>query len=328
MGGIQQLLGSDDLTRLATDLNLTCLDVGARRGFTEDLLPIASIVDAVGFDADEEECRRLNAVTEKVPWRTLRAIPAALGREADVATLHLYRQRGCSSFLEADLKRAQSYSRGHYYELDGTLDLKLQRLDDVAEKHGLADAAYLKIDVQGYELEVLGAAEKLLASSLLAIRAEVSFVPLYKDQPLYEDLAQFLRRFGFVPMGFQELHEWRHTTLTKHPTRAPGIFPYSRGQLVHGDMLFMKDLEHHLGCSTTDVIKAGYLALAYGYVDYAKALFELDHVRNEIGDRSQINVVRGLADASNYLARAQRSDRFSKLFGAFKNRLRAQWSTD
>ncbi|MEJ0047184.1 MAG: FkbM family methyltransferase [Rhodospirillales bacterium] len=68
------------------------------------------------------------------------------------------------------------------------------RLDDVPETTG---ADLLKLDVQGAELMVLRHAEERLAGALV-IQAEVEFLPLYRDQPLFSDVEQFLRARGFI----------------------------------------------------------------------------------------------------------------------------------
>ena len=63
---------------------------------------------------------------------------------------------------------------------------------------------FLKIDVQGYELEVLkGSARSLLDVAVIYI--EVSFVELYKQQPLFFDIHAFLTKFGFKLFNLYEL---------------------------------------------------------------------------------------------------------------------------
>jgi len=53
------------------------------------------------------------------------------------------------------------------------------------------------MDVQGGELLVLQGAEKRL-KEVLVIHTEVEFVSLYKDQPLFADIDNFLRARGFA----------------------------------------------------------------------------------------------------------------------------------
>jgi len=73
------------------------------------------------------------------------------------------------------------------------------RLDDVRDAD---DAAYLKLDVQGAELDVLRGAQRLL-EQILVIQTEVEFVPMYLGQPLFAEVDQALRarRLSPAPVG-------------------------------------------------------------------------------------------------------------------------------
>lgn len=56
---------------------------------------------------------------------------------------------------------------------------------------------FLKIDVQGAELDVLQGAQSKLEETL-AIQVEVEFLEIYEKQPLFSEIDQFLRRKGFI----------------------------------------------------------------------------------------------------------------------------------
>jgi FkbM family methyltransferase len=313
--------GSESLARILAGLRMTCVDVGARGGITKDLAPLASSVDAVGFEPDAGECERLSEAAQQNPgpWRTLRFVPAALAGDGGARPLRLYRNRDCSSFYEADVELAQSFARGEYFLLDGTVEVPTTSLDEAAEAYGFDDAVYLKMDVQGAELEILRSAKRLLDNSLLVIRAEVSFMPIYRDQPLYCDLEVLLRRHGFVPVEFVELHHWRRTSRTKHPDLAPGAMPYSRGQMAHGDALFFRDPSLLPGGSelTPEAIqhtlKAAFIALAYEHVDHAHLLLTRPSVLEYLRSTHQLDqaaVERALHEASCHLARRYRRRRW------------------
>ena len=54
----------------------------------------------------------------------------------------------------------------------------------------------MKIDVQGYELEVLKGSEKLL-ENFDYLYIECSFIELYKGQPLYTEIIKWLKSKNF-----------------------------------------------------------------------------------------------------------------------------------
>ena len=78
----------------------------------------------------------------------------------------------------------------------------LETLDAVWEKVVPADqrTVFLKIDVQGYEGEVLKGAENTLRN-VAGVQLELSLVPLYEGQALYRDLIDHLGTLGFEFCG-------------------------------------------------------------------------------------------------------------------------------
>lgn len=258
---------------LAIKLGITALDIGARRGFCEDLLPLAKAVDAVGFEADADECARLVAAAEREahPWKRLRFVPHAVGAERGSAQLHIYQRRGCTSLLEADQDLARQFGRDDYYFEVGTATVDLHPLDSIAHDQGIEKPSFLKIDIQGFELEAFKGATRLLSESLSAVRAEVSFLPIYRDQPLFGDICGYLGQFGFFPVEFIEIHHWRRLTRRKYGRFAPGPVSASRGELVHGDVLFLKS-EDRLGDDGDACIRLALIAACYGLIDLTHVL--------------------------------------------------------
>jgi hypothetical protein len=174
-------------------------------------------------------------------------------------------------------------------------------------------------------LDVLVSGEQLLATSLLAVRTEVEFVPIYRDQPLYSDVDQYLRRFGFTPMALVEMHEWRRLSRMKHPTLDSGPIPYSRGQLVHADVLFFRDptrMRDDGDAGIERLLKAAFLALAYGYVDYASAIMHRERLSTYLRSRYGLAVDVCLGEVSRELARRYSRARWASRFRALCHLIR------
>jgi FkbM family methyltransferase len=73
----------------------------------------------------------------------------------------------------------------------------MQTIDEILRSRSIASPDLLKLDVQGYELEVLKGAEATLAH-LSVILTEVNLIDIHRNVPLLDDLVVFLRTRGFV----------------------------------------------------------------------------------------------------------------------------------
>ncbi len=106
------------------------------------------------------------------------------------------------------------------------------RLDDITE---IEDVDFLKLDVQGGELDVMKHAGRHL-SRAVAVQSEVEFVELYKGQPLYGDIDVFLRGAGFSFHTFHDLSARCFKPLRNKQDPYAGI-----RQIIWGDVIYVKD---------------------------------------------------------------------------------------
>lgn len=80
-----------------------------------------------------------------------------------------------------------------------TTKVQTEKLDTYCQKNNIERINILKIDVQGGELLVLkGAQEMLSRGAIDLIYTEVEFTPIYKNQPLFDDIENFLRQYGYT----------------------------------------------------------------------------------------------------------------------------------
>lgn len=174
-----------DCARLAGPF-ATVVDVGAYVGdFARACLDAWPLCTVHSFEPLLEVANR-----DRARWRWYRT---ALGADPGVAVMNRCEFIPSSSILEmADLHRdAFPYTRRSAGQQVPVATLA-QVLPSVARP------ALLKIDVQGYELEVLRGAGDTLAH-YQAVVLEVSHAELYHGAPSPEELAGFLTAGGFQP---------------------------------------------------------------------------------------------------------------------------------
>jgi FkbM family methyltransferase len=298
------LLESTPFAQVARDNPLVCLDVGSRHGFERDLEPIAFAVDGIGFEPDPAEFRRLqerSAQGEKGAWRSLRHLPVALSGTGGKRTLHIPTCADSASLLEHDERVGMSFDKMDMFRIERMVDVDTLTLDAVAAQYGIACPSYLKIDIEGAELEVFASGERTLRD-ILAIKTEVSFIPFRRAQPLATDVDAFLRARGFVLMDLVTPMRWRRGSYVAHPQLTGGPVPYSRGQLAHGDFLYFRDpgwfADGDEGVPAR--LRGALLAMAHGYFDHARALLACESVSAHL--RDQYGIDRDVAMRATSLA--------------------------
>jgi FkbM family methyltransferase len=162
----------------------TLVDVGCRGGPRQEWLEQGWLI--IGFDPDIEECLRLQ---KDFPQCEFYAV--AMSDKIGTHTLYLTQSPCCSSLYRPldSVRVSQQRLKAEEEVATSTLD---QWFDGFARHIG-----YLKIDVQGGELDVLRGAENILKSFPI-VECEVEFNPLYEGQPLFGDVDRFLRERGYM----------------------------------------------------------------------------------------------------------------------------------
>lgn len=322
----KHFFGSQPLGKLLAEIApLECMDIGARGGPTKDLIPLAGSVHLYGFEPEEAECRRLNEkfAASPAPFGAIRFFPVALSEKGGPRVLNLTRHRGASTLLSPLPEVGKNYSRSRYTDVEKKVAIETVPLGEFALEEKLENTCFLKIDVEGLELEILKSADNLLSENLLVIRTEVAFLPIREDQPLYCDIDRFLRPYGFVPMGFGELHHWRRFSAGKHLKWTHDPIPFSRGQIAHGDMIFFRDpdsLRTDTEKGVRDALKCAFLAMSYGFLDHAAYLLKNRQVAEFIAAIQPFAVDEELKRVAKVQASQQGCRGWSRWLGKKKSR--------
>ena len=289
--------------RVMADVPVTVYDIGARGGVDLDLLPLAFAVNAVAFEPHPEEYKRLadgGASAAGGPWRSLRYLPYAVSGTGGRRSLYVTTDPQGASLLRHDPAIGERFNKPQFFTVERTIDVDTRTLDEAAA--GPPD--FLKLDVEGAELEILQAAPAALAN-LVAIKTEVSFIPLRAGQPLAADIDRFLRDQGFILMDYSGFSHWRRQGYVIHPHVDRGDEGYSRGQIIHGDAIYFIDPESIADDDEAAVhrlLKAAFIAMGYGFFDHAAMILERLAVAAFLGDRYGIRAAPALRRTSRMYA--------------------------
>ena len=187
------------------------LDVGANVGQYGDLvLETGFAGDLISFEAIPSVHQRLEAHARAYGRRWIVAPCAALGSKAGEMAINIAGNSVSSSLLPMRSEHVAAAPESAYIR---TELVKVERLDELAAKLlGPNRRLMIKVDTQGYELEVLAGATGLLPQTT-ALQLELSLVPLYEGAPTFVDVIQYMAVRGFelfsIAPGFKDRRSGR-----------------------------------------------------------------------------------------------------------------------
>ena len=288
---------------LPPGFSLTLVDVGSAGGIHPRWQPFRKVISAVLFDPREE------ASSGSLGPGQARTYPVALGPTAGQATLHLTRLANMSSFLEPDAAAFERFGRkASDAQTVRTEQVPVEALDAIARADGIRTDV-LKVDTQGSELLVLDGAQEALRTTLVA-EVEISFMPRYRDQPLFADVELYMRERGFELIDLMELKRYRAANRLRLRNMAQRGSERS-GQLAYANALFAKPEQSVAEAARSDegasLLRAICALTAYQKADMAARL--LDIGGGKIGkQRSEelANALRALATPQKSASRLAR----------------------
>lgn len=174
------------LRRLLHALQIDCvLDVGANRGqFGRELRGVGYRGWIVSFEPNPNDFRILKAAADE-KWL---CYPLALSSENGERSFNIAPLSLLSSFLTPIDGTVEQRIPVNMRRLDGLLD-------DILARTG-AHRLFLKMDTQGFDLEVVKGADARMGE-FAGMLSELSVTPIYQGMPTYLDALQLYHSLGF-----------------------------------------------------------------------------------------------------------------------------------
>lgn len=258
-------------------------DVGARSGFGPlwDIFAEQGLL--VGFEPDKDESDKLKSdysPRKRKGLPSVRIVNSALWEYDGIIPLYITMDPNSSSCFPPNYDFLNRLPDSSQAEVTRVAKVKTTTLDVYCEDNKIC-FDLLKLDVQGGELSILKGAVNQLQNSVLAIIAEVEFVPLYRKQPLFADVDQFLRAQGFALFDL-DIRRWRRKPL---PNKFDGI---RIGQAIYADALYLwdpfgeKERRAKSHPKVQKLLKLALFAECFSLPDYAIEILSLARNKNLI----------------------------------------------
>lgn len=205
-----------NLKNFAPDIR-TAVDVGANQGqfaiAASDVYPHSKIYS---FEPLPDVVKVFKKNTKSCENITI--FQTAIGSNSGTVTINFNNYSHASSILKIHKNQTEMIPETANYV---DLVVPLNTLDNYESEMDLINPVVLKLDVQGFEKEVLMGAGNIL-KKVDYIIIESSFIPMYENELLFDDVNEYMKSIGFR-------------------IKAPlAIFQLSNLQILQMDILYIK----------------------------------------------------------------------------------------
>lgn len=267
------------------------MDIGARWGIGWPFcdLPNANL-SLILVEPDPEEADRLQNFY-KGKNIDIKIFQTALWSEAISLQLNLTNSPGCSSIFQPNLPVLKKFPDVERFGVSKKINIQCDTIDRLFANNEIKRVDFVKIDVQGAELEILKGGKSFFRDNLIGIEVEVEFLEVYKNQPLFAQVDNFLRNDLGLELWDISKTYWKYSH--KKMKSVP-----AKGKLVFGDALYFRPIEtiaDWLSHFDNEISKSKIkvliqTTLLYGYIDYAYALVEDERI-NKYFTQEEIHII-------------------------------------
>lgn len=230
--------------------SFTLVDIGASGSLVEPWasLDAAGLLSIIGFEPEEEECRKLNEGRHTY-------LPYALWKEQGEISFHVGKDVSTSSVHPPNWSLLNEFLPRHSEPRQTTSEVTAwaTTLDEALEGR---EVDFIKIDTQGSEYEILTGAERALAGAV-GCTLETWTLEVHRGQSLTHDILQLMHERKYRLLDLQRTAIWQRR----------GGFRKNRGELVGVDLLYFNR-------EPRDGVKAALIADLWGYRAYAAELLK------------------------------------------------------
>jgi len=252
---------TDIIKEKKINCEFTMIEVGALK-IQSKPEPFYELIDyfpssrIIAFEIDKDVCEKMNSEASK----GVKYYPYALGKANEKRKLYVTQNPMCTSLYKPNEKFLKLYNNFEVAYLKKETEIETISLDYFVEKNNIENIDFIKIDVQGAELDVFRGGIRSL-SNVLKVVCEVEFVSVYENQPLFGDVCNFMNQNDLMFNKFLKLsgRALKPIILNNNANLA--------SQHIWSDAVFIRDIEKIQNLTDIQLIKLSLLACVYSSLD-------------------------------------------------------------
>ena len=255
---------------------LSAADVGADGGVCSHWLPFLPLMVVDAFDPNEKECEIQSKISPpQIAWN-----PIGLARKSGTHTLYVPKRTTGASLYPPNPEFLDRFDNDAYWDQVRSVQIECSSYADFLKLKRKKAPNLIKLDTQGSELDILSTFTDEQWKDVICVETEIEFFEIYKGQPLFKDVHEFMVSKGFELLDLRTARgNFSHKGIPNYflkshlntfkPTNALSA------QLVAGDALYFKKISGEEVFSSKEFFaKAIICAHMYQYFDLSLWLIE------------------------------------------------------
>ena len=228
---------------------ISLVDIGGYKGIQDRWKRVENLIEFHTFEPNSVEADKIRSKT-----KSLKIYKSALSSSDGKISLNICKEPGVSSVLEPNFEFLKKFKNVERFEIVKKIEVDAKKLDSIK----IDKIDFIKIDVQGYNLEVLKGSTEALEKAI-GIEIECEFKEIYKNQSLFKDVDQYLSKHNFEVCDFTDIVRWSENVIDEKKQIE------NQGEIIFVNALYLKK-----NIDKEKIKKQILIFLLYG--QYSKAL--------------------------------------------------------
>ena len=207
---------------------LKLLDIGAAGKIKDNWQIFEPILDYIGVEPNDKSYQEIKS--KKNDCNNYEIKNVGLWNKNEKLEINILKKKTNSSVYEPNFNLLKNFPDSERFKIVEKEKITLSPIDSL----NINNIDFVKIDTQGSELKILEGGENTF-DEVLGFEIEVSFIEIYKNQPLFLDICKYLNNKNFEFINFSEMISWKRENND-----------VGKSQLAFADAIFLKPIEYIL----------------------------------------------------------------------------------